>query len=601
MMALGIIFVSLIALDLVVTRSMTYIGFARQRDTANSLADQTMEQLRALPFATVQAGLDNTDLAGTADTNILKGGQGGCPAGSYCFPVAPNAGQCPSGVPAYGERIPHGTNANLTPIVPHQHTQTVGPTTFTVSSYISYLCDQLTTNTFRVTVTVSWPNAQVQGVSSKVTTQSIFYSQSGGCLNSLTHPFAAPCQPFFYGTADVQGVSTGVGGTVQGFTFDPSVSPPATLDLPSFTSNMSIEQLSQVQGVAQVTGVTIALSGQAPQTYGYVKDTTNADNDPAQPGQTYQQTTPYPTSGPGPGSVVASGSGNSLTLNSSGPVTYGSTSTTAASLTNACANRSGTNQTDNQACGNANEQQVGTSNAVLRLKPSDDDLGNATLIAVGNPAAQSYGFTNRDVTPQPGTCAGTSGDGCVHSDAVRYLGTVTIGRFPANLNTPSGWSGYLIRVTSFTDQVSAESGMGGSNPSVTASGTLSYWNGTGYSSCTIGTNCSATVTTPLVDVVTTLSDNNTAEVKMPATTWTVNTTSTTKNVPPTAPDVLPGCVGTNTCIANASAASTSPISGDLEYQVSYALLGLLPTTVADVTIHVNLGTLSASTRYKPTS
>ena len=57
---------------------------------------------------------------------------------------------------------------------------------------------------------------------------------------------------------------------------------------------------------AQATGVTIALSGQAAQTYGYVKDTTGADNDPAQPGQTYQQTTPYPTSGPGAGSVVAS-------------------------------------------------------------------------------------------------------------------------------------------------------------------------------------------------------------------------------------------------------------------------------------------------------
>ena len=60
-------------------------------------------------------------------------------------------------------------------------------------------------------------------------------------------------------------------------------------------------------------------------------------------------------------------------------------------------------------------------------------------------------------------------------------------------------------------------------------------------------------------------------------------------------------MGTNTCIANASAASTSPISGDLEYLVNYAVLGLLPTTVADMTIHINLGTLSASTRYKPTS
>ena len=72
-------------------------------------------------------------------------------------------------------------------------------------------------------------------------------------------------------------------------------------------------------------------------------------------------------------------------------------------------------------------------------------------------------------------------------------------------------------------------------------------------------------------------------------------------MPPAAPDILPACVTATTCIANASAASTSPVGGALEYQVNYALLGLLPTTIADMTIHVNLGTLSASTRYKPTS
>src|SRR5205807_361579 len=74
MVALGLVFAALVTLAAVVTRSMTYVGFARQRDTANSLADQTMEQLRALPFVTVQAGLDNTDLSTTTDTNILKGG-----------------------------------------------------------------------------------------------------------------------------------------------------------------------------------------------------------------------------------------------------------------------------------------------------------------------------------------------------------------------------------------------------------------------------------------------------------------------------------------------------------------------------------------------
>ena len=432
MVALGLVFAAVTIAVAVVTRSMTYIGFARQRDTANSLADQTMEQLRALPFATVQAGLDNTDLSTTTDTNILKGGSGGCPSGSYCYKVAPSTQQCPSGVPAYGERIPHGANANITPLVPHQATQTVGPTKFTVSSYISYLCDQLTTNTYRVTVIVSWAASQVHGVNSQVTTQSVFYS-GGGCISAANHPFAAPCQPFFYSTADIQGASVGISGAIQGITFDSAQDPPASLDLPQFVSNLSVEQVSQTQGVSRTSGVTLDIDGSSPATSGYARDTTGADNDPAQPGQVYQQTSPNPKAGPGSASVSDSGFGNSFTLTSSGGDTYGSTSTTSASASNPCANRSGTNQTDNQPCGNASSLQNGTMTALLRLKPPGGDLGNATLASVAAPATQSYGFTKRNVASQPTTCTGTAGDGCVHADAIRYLGTFTVGGLPSSI------------------------------------------------------------------------------------------------------------------------------------------------------------------------
>jgi hypothetical protein len=175
-----------------------------------------------------------------------------------------------------------------------------------------------------------------------------------------------------------------------------------------------------------------------------------------------------------------------------------------------------------------------------------------------------------------------------------------VGGLPSAINGPAGWSGYLLQVTNFTDQVSAESGMGGSNPSVSGTGTLSYWNGAGYTSCTIGTNCPATVITSLVDVVANVTGVGNVEVKLPLTTWTVNTRTTTKNVPPTAPDALPACVTAATCIANASATSTSPVVGNLEYVVTYVVSGV--TAVAsDVTVDVNLGSLTASTRYKPTS
>src|SRR5436190_1023674 len=60
MLALGVILVAVIILAYTVSSSLANVAYSRQRDGANALANQTMEQLRALPFATIQAGLDNT-------------------------------------------------------------------------------------------------------------------------------------------------------------------------------------------------------------------------------------------------------------------------------------------------------------------------------------------------------------------------------------------------------------------------------------------------------------------------------------------------------------------------------------------------------------
>src|SRR5207244_4890801 len=103
--------------------------------------------------------------------------------------------------------------------------------------------------------------------------------------------------------------------------------------------------------------------------------------------------------------------------------------------------------------------------------------------------------------------------------------------------------------------------------------------------------------TPLIKDIVTIMSPGIDEVLNPATTWSVGTATTTKNVPPSAPDTLPACVGTNLCTANASGVSTSPISGNLRYIVNS--LGGSGSNVANLTLHVDLGTLQATTRYKP--
>src|SRR5439155_14611054 len=101
-----------------------------------------------------------------------------------------------------GEKVANGAIPLIPPVVPlvpHQQLlKDATSSTYTVSTYYTYYNNITTNNTLRVTVVVSWLS---QGRTSRVQTQSLFYSGSG-CLSTQTHPFAAPCQPYFFVNAD---------------------------------------------------------------------------------------------------------------------------------------------------------------------------------------------------------------------------------------------------------------------------------------------------------------------------------------------------------------------------------------------------------------
>src|SRR5213076_2340167 len=66
------------------------------------------------------------------------------------------------------------------------------------------------------------------------------------------------------------------------------------------------------------------------------------------------------------------------------------------------------------------------------------------------------------------------------------LGTLTLIGLPSGLASgvaPSGWNGYLVQLTGYSDRVSAEAGVGSAAPTSSTTGTLSFWNGTGYTFC----------------------------------------------------------------------------------------------------------------------
>jgi hypothetical protein len=79
-------------------------------------------------------------------------------------------------------------------------------------------------------------------------------------------------------------------------------------------------------------------------------------------------------------------------------------------------------------------------------------------------------------------CPGTSGDGCAYAAASRRLGTIVLGGLPAGQpgdTVPAGFLG-MVRITGLAETARAEAGNSERTPTSMRSGTLSYWNGTGY-------------------------------------------------------------------------------------------------------------------------
>src|SRR5438270_9461513 len=271
-MATGLMFFAITAMLYTALAGFRGIAVARGRQAANGVANQTLEQVRALPHDTLTKGLRNFDNTVTSDSAITRSGS----------------------VWTYGgETVPHGDNPVTTPLNPHQQTEPKGTITYTVFTYVTYYKAPTTTTTivagsqpggspFRVTVVVQWRSTTGTGTS-QVQAQTIVYSPSG-CLSSATHPFSAPCQAFLYANASVQSGQLNITSADPNVPFDYGA-----LWLPSQSSGMQIAQIQAVQGAAQTAGLALKLKGvDLEQNKGRQQVTSGSDSDFGQPKPDYQ-------------------------------------------------------------------------------------------------------------------------------------------------------------------------------------------------------------------------------------------------------------------------------------------------------------------------
>jgi hypothetical protein len=546
--AVTVVFGSLLMLAYTATIGFTYTGLARDRQSATGVANQIMEQVRGLATDRFVKGLSSSDLTG--DPNIVLCGS------DYHFKTCT------------GPLIVHTPGLTTSvPLVPHRGTVSEGfPTAFDWAVYVTN--NDPATEPYLVTVIVSWTGGTSAGAH-YVQSQSVVFDPKG-CLDDTVHPFPGPCQPIFITDATRDSGRITINGTVSGLgTFNS-----AALVLAGARSDITSEQVSVVQGTASQPGAELVLSS-GTQTVGLSGASTSADGNPTTATDTYSSSTLSATTGASRTVTSTSPAGNSFTVSNGAGGDVGSTvsATSADSMTALCP--LSTSENDHQPCGAASVQQASTLSATMVLDGLTTQLNNVTLARVLPESVQST--TRTDYQEQAGA------DGLERPTVSRRVGTVNLLGLPSRMTAPVGFT-YVALLTNYSDTATAEVGTNTSAPSasINAGGLLSYWV---TANCTTGVG--AYVTVPVLSVPMTYQPHfcKTQRFSGKDVTVTVDGTITTGGV--STRQTVSGSTRTS-----AQAIVKSPLKASLTYTIT-----IENTTVVSLTLDVDLGQMVASGTY----
>jgi type II secretory pathway pseudopilin PulG len=590
--ALAIIFASLVGTAYIVSGGFGYTALARERQAATGIANQLMEQVRALAWDRFTQGLSDSDL--NDPENILACLTGTTTVYRYKTCTPPPAGT----IQAAGAKIIHTPNlpnecpsAPACPLVPHRGTVSGPgyPTTYSWSVYVTN--EDIEKQPYIVTVIVTWTGGRIGGIAKFVQLQTMVYNPKG-CGGGDVHPFAGPCTAYHSGSATVAAGRITVSSNLltSNFTNVALVSEAASV-------TTQIEQAAVIQS-GSTQGGTEQLQGGVTSKYGEVTIAASADSNPVTATGTYGS---VPTLVPTNGSFsVSPGSGTTLTVQNGTGATASTVTATAptSTSTSPCPLTSGlavSQQTDGLPCAASVSRPGATASAVLDLTAltfGTQNPGTATLAQIAPPSGTvpaASAFIDRKAPPDS--------EDALRATVARTFGTISLFALPSNVNAPSGWTGYLITITNYSDQASSAAGATTLAPTAGASGgTISYWNGSGYSPITGsalnsgGPIAASTVYAGPQVFGTGASRRYICTVVAPSLTRLGASTSS---------------VGTP--MTTAKATMGSPLTGTVEYDViSYAtnpgscsLPLSIPTRLVDLTISIDLGRANVTTTYKP--
>jgi hypothetical protein len=455
-----------------------------------------MEDIRGLAYTKITGGIPTSELA--SDSRIAS-----C-SGVYRFETCS------------GEKIVSSTfdpTYEAAWLVPHTDNLTVGNLRVTYSTYVTN--DAPTTTPYRVTVFIEWANGAIANApNNSVRLQSLFWSPDG-CVNSTTHPFAAPCQPFFYGQVDAPQARLDVTGQLYDFTIDFTS---LAVTLPGATVTAQEEQTSDLDAGTSLSGLEV-VDSTGTETVGNQRATSGADDKiETDAGSTDGGATSNLTSHTL--ERVVTGVGTEVGLRAtvpSGDTEGRSTSVDASGTDTYACPTTGTRETDLLLCSGAKVRQVGEVTVQVLHSQLLSSVGPANLIRIVGPSSDTTSWIDRDP-------AGSTEDGIIDASASRTLGTVYLGGFPTSgMTPPSNMSAtatndnnYCVRLVGYQDSVQAVAGESTATaPSASVAGTFTYYTGSGSGYTSKG------VTDPSLDSLTLSSCSRTQVVGASTVTWLV--------------------------------------------------------------------------------
>ncbi len=556
----------LLGLAVVQTSAMVTTAQSRQREQGTAIANQVMEQLRALPWNSLSKGLHSSYAASGADANVTSGRLHPAVEPGIDELLIISTDQGTDRAPLSGAGGSNVTTSR-SPAAPG--------IVFTSRSYVTRAATG--DEALGLTVITTWRANQTKDTKF-VVLRSRAYSPKGGCGDASNRPFLGACQAVLSASGGANGPVVTITAAFGGDAGDPAVDATtpilpgsdttiALMRLGQGGTSMTSQQATTVESRVLHAGGSLSAAGSttAASSTGGVVLNNAASNDVGSDGAAPRD----------PADVTGSGSAASLTFGSpllamtvqpgSGASGNARASTVASCLAGITAG---------QACGTSQLSGSASSKVNLRVLAT-----SYALVSIANPGTTSA-FAGR-FTSAPGAaavgCTALTGAGCAAGGVSRTLGDVQLGGGPW-----PGVTGGLVKITSYADATRVE--RGASQPAATdvtsRSGAISYWTGSGYSlplNLTATTN--TTITVPQVETTTATGYTIRANARI-----TVEPAS--RQISATDPT---GCTGSGCAISTQSGL----VSVAVQYRIRTPL-----NEIVSFTVSATLGGSTAQAAYK---